>query len=386
MHLVSKRDDEVTQAIDQCVATGYEAVILSFGSHLNMEDTSTQNSTRWKKLADYAHQKNILLGGYSLFSSRRISDEDDVIDAATGKPGGAFFGNAPCFGSKWGLAYRDKIKQFFAATGFDIWENDGPYPGDRCASRQHPGHSNWDDSQWKQMEIQKELYRWLNERGVYINAPDWYFLDGTHKIAIGYREVNFSLSREQQMILNRQNIHDGTIEKTPSMGWGFVPLTQYQGGGPEAVLEPLREHLPAYRQLMMQYYGAGVQACYRGPRLYDADTTRQMVAAVIAWYKKYRSILNADLLQLRRADGRDWDGWMHVDPSLPWKGFIMLFNPTDTAITRTIRLPLYYTGKKTTAIIKKEQGKAMSYRLARDYTIPFTFTLPAGGYSWYTVE
>jgi hypothetical protein len=64
----------------------------------------------------------------------------------------------------------------------------------------------------------------------------------------------------------------------------------------------------------------------------------------------------------------------------------MLFNPTDTAITRTIRLPLYYTGKKTTAIIKKEQEKAVSYRLARDYTIPFTFTLPAGGYSWYTVE
>jgi len=28
-----------------------------------------------------------------------------AIDAATGKPGGAFFGNAPCFGSKWGLGY-----------------------------------------------------------------------------------------------------------------------------------------------------------------------------------------------------------------------------------------------------------------------------------------
>ncbi len=26
------------------------------------------------------------------------------------------------------------------------------------------------------------------------------------------------------------------------MGWGFVPLTKYQGGGPEAVLEPLSEH------------------------------------------------------------------------------------------------------------------------------------------------
>ena len=104
MHLVSKNDQEVKNAIDQCVATGYEAVILSFGSHLDMEDTSTANLNRWKALASYAHAHNILLGGYSLFSSRRISDEDDVVDIKTGKPGGAFFGNAPCFGSKWGLA------------------------------------------------------------------------------------------------------------------------------------------------------------------------------------------------------------------------------------------------------------------------------------------
>ena len=276
MHLVSRNDEEVRNAIDQCVATGYEAVILSFGSHLNMEDSSIANIKKWKSLTDYAHQHKILLGGYSLFSSRRISDEDDVVDIKTGKPGGAFFGHAPCFGSKWGLAYRDKIKYFFTSTGFDIWENDGPYPGDVCASTKHPGHKGYDDSQWRQMEIQKELYHWLNEKGVYINAPDWYFLDGTHKIALGYREVNFSLSREQQKLLNRQNIHDGTLEKTPSMAWGFVPLTKYQGGNDDAILEPLSEHLKDYEQLMMQYYGAGVQACYRGPRLYDTEKTKQV--------------------------------------------------------------------------------------------------------------
>ena len=38
MHLVSKNDEEVKNAIDQCAATGYEALILSFGSHFNMED------------------------------------------------------------------------------------------------------------------------------------------------------------------------------------------------------------------------------------------------------------------------------------------------------------------------------------------------------------
>jgi hypothetical protein len=386
MHLVSKNDQEVKNAIDQCVATGYEAVILSFGSHLEMEDTTSVNLNRWKDLATYAHDHKILLGGYSLFSSRRISDEDDVVDIKTGKPGGAFFGNAPCFGSKWGLAYRDKIKNFFSYTGFDIWENDGPYPGDVCASTKHPGHLGYDDSQWRQMEIQKGLYHWLNEYGVYINAPDWYFLDGTHKIALGYREVNFSLPRPQQKIINRQNIHDGTLEKIPSMAWGFVPLTKYQGGGPEAVLEPLSEHLNDYEQLMMQYYGAGVQACYRGPRLYDTETTRLMVAKTIQWYKKYRTILNADMIQLRRADGRDWDGWMHVNPALAQKGLMMLFNPTQQAITRTIALPLYYTGLSKTAIIKDAKGVSKTYTLNRDYTIDFTFTIPADSYSWFLIE
>jgi len=386
MHLVSKNDEEVKAAIDQCVATGYEAVILSFGSHLNMEDSREKNIIKWKTLADYAHQKNILLGGYSLFSSRRISDADDVIDIKTGKPGGAFFGNAPCFGSKWGLAYRDKIKYFFKQTGFDIWENDGPYPGDVCASTVHPGHKGYEDSQWRQMEIQKDLYKWLNERGVYINAPDWYFLDGTHKIAVVYREVNFSLSRAQQKIINRQNIHDGTIEKTPSMGWGFVPLTKYQGGGEDAVLEPLQDHLEDYEQLMMQYYGAGVQACYRGPRLYDTDKTRVKVQSVIDWYKKYRSILNADMIQLRRADGRDWDGWLHVDPALPQKGLMMLFNPTNETITRTIQLPLYYTGLKDKATIAAKGNTSTIYTMNRAYETSFSFTLAPGAYEWFTIE
>lgn len=386
MHLVSKNDQEVKNAIDQCVATGYEAVILSFGSHLNMEDSSMANIKKWKTLTDYAHQHKILLGGYSLFSSRRISDEDDVVDIKTGKPGGAFFGHAPCFGSKWGLAYRDKIKYFFTATGFDIWENDGPYPGDVCASTTHPGHKGYDDSQWRQMEIQKELYHWLNEKGVYINAPDWYFLDGTHKIALGYREVNFSLSREQQKLLNRQNIHDGTLEKTPSMAWGFVPLTKYQGGNQDAILEPLSEHLKDYEQLMMQYYGAGVQACYRGPRLFDTEATRLVVANTIDWYKKYRNILNADIVQLRRADGRDWDGWMHVSPFTKQKGFIMLFNPTKEVMTKTIKLPLYYTGLTQKVKITDSDSASKQYNLSRDYSIDFTFTIPPDTYKWFVIE
>lgn len=386
MHLVSRNDGDVKTAVDQCAETGYEALILSFGSHCNMEDTTTLNIQRWKNMADYAHSKGIQIGSYSLFSSRRIDDENDVVSPLTGKVGGAFFGNAPCFGSKWGLEYSRKIKNFYTKTGFNIWENDGPYPGDVCASTTHPGHKGLEDSQWRQMDMQKDLYHWLNERGVYINAPDWYFLDGTHKISIGYREVNFSLSREQQKILNRQNIYDGTWDKTPSMSWGFVPLTRYQGGGPEAVLEPLHEHLKDYEQLMVQYYGAGVQACYRGPRLYDTDETKQLVTNTISWYKKYREILSSDIIHLRRADGRDWDGILHVNPDLKTKGFVMLYNPTDQKIVRTIQLPLYYTGLTTKATIREKEGKTKQYSLNRRYEVELNITIEPEAYTWFVIE
>jgi hypothetical protein len=386
MHLVSKNDDEVLNAIEQCANTGYEALIMSFGSHCNMEDTSAKNISHWKNIADLARKKGIAIGSYSLFSSRYISEEDDVVNPKTGKIGGSFFGNAPCFGSKWGLAYRDKIKYFLSKTGFTIWENDGPYPGDICASTTHPGHRDKEDSQWRQMEIQKELYHWCNENGIYVNAPDWYLLDGTNKVSIGYREVNFSLPRDQQKILNRQNIFDGNWEKTPSMSWGFVPLTKYQGGGPEAILEPLSEHLTDYKQLMMQYYGAGVQACYRGPRLYDTEATKATVIEVINWYKKYRGILNSDLFHLRRADGRDWDGWLHVNPSLKQKGLAMIFNPLKEKIIRKIKIPLYYTGLTQTASVRVNDGKPQKLNLNRAYEIEIPVTLNPEEYKWITIE
>ena len=56
---------------------------------------------------------------------------------------------------KWGLAYLATLKAFINKTGFDIFENDGFYPGDVCASTKHPGHKDLYDSQWKQMELQK---------------------------------------------------------------------------------------------------------------------------------------------------------------------------------------------------------------------------------------
>jgi hypothetical protein len=386
LHLTTTDPAKVKAAINQCSDVGFEMVILSFGSGLNMEDTSAANIAKYKTLVDYAHSKGIGLGGYSLFSSRHIDGADDVINPKTGKPGGAIFGNAPCLGSKWGMAYIKKLKSFITKTGFRVLENDGPYPGDICASTMHPGHEGLLDSQWKQWWDEISFYRWLRERDVYLNAPDWYFLNGSSKTGMGYRETDWSLPRAQQIIIERQNIYDGTWKKTPSMGWMFVPLVQYHGGGAAATIEPLHEHLKDYKEHLMQNFGSGVQACYRGPRLYDTPGTEAMVKGVVAWYKKYRKILNSDIIHLRRADGRDWDGIMHVNPQSKIKGLVMLYNPLEEAITRTIELPLYYTGLTTVAHISIENGISKEYKLSRVYSVEVTVRIPAQGYIWLTIK
>ena len=170
------------------------------------------------------------------------------------------------------------------------------------------------------------------------------------------------------------------------MGWGFVPLTQYHGGGAAATLEPLHEHLGAYHQLMMQYYGAGIQACYRGPRLYDSKETRKMVKSTISWYKKHRLILNSDLLHLRRPDGRDWDGFMHVNAGLKEKALIMVFNPGMKEIQRHISIPLYYTGIRNTAKVIDEKGAVAVHKPDDEKNIEINISIPAAGYRWFIIE
>jgi hypothetical protein len=203
---------------------------------------------------------------------------------------------------------------------------------------------------------------------------------------MGYREVNWSLPREYQELIERQNIFDGTWDKTASMGWMFVPLTEYQGGGPAATIEPLKEHLPHYEQRLENLFGAGVIACYRGPRLYDSNETEAVVKRWVTFYKQHRQVLDGDILHLRRADGRDLDYLLHVNPTGREKGLLMVYNPLAAEVTKTLRVPLYYTGKTTTAAISERDGKPEHYQLDRNYNINLPVRLPAHGVDWFLVE
>ncbi len=386
MHLKSTDPEVVRSAVDQCVEAGFEMVILSFGSGLDMEDESPANIAKFKELADYAHERGIELGGYSLLASRQISDDEDAINPKTGKPGGAIFGNSPCLGSHWGQEYFRKLRGFFEKTGFDLLEHDGSYPGDLCASTRHPGHKGLEDSQWTQWKTITDFYKWCRGRGIYLNVPDWYFLSGSNKTGMGYRETNWSLPRDRQIILGRQNIYDGTWEKTPSMGWMFVPLVEYQGGGVAATLEPLSEHLEAYEAHLAQNFGSGVQACYRGMRLYDTEETKAVVRKWVDFYKKYREILDSDIIHLRRPEGAGIDGILHVNPKANPRGLAVFYNPTDRVIEKTVELPLYYTGLTDIALVREQEGPALSYNIDRGYQIFLSLRIGAHNLTWFVIE
>lgn len=387
MHLTSSDPEVIRRAVDQCAETGYEMIILSFGSGADAEDISEANIAKFRSLVDYAASKGIEMGCYSLLASRWISDDVDVINPATGKRGGMTFGSSPCLCSEWGYEYFRKVRYFLEQTGMRCLEHDGSYPGDLCASESHAYHRGLEDSQWNQFYKITDFYRWARRNGIYLNVPDFYFLNGSSKTSIGYREVNWSLPRDRQIIHTRQLNYDCTWERIPSSLWSFVPLVQYHGGGAAATMEPLSEHLYEYRTLMFQNYGAGIQACYRGPRLYDTPETRDVVTGIVSWYKKYRRILNSDIIHLRRPDARDWDGLMHVDPWGREKALAMFFNPLDHDIVRTVTLPLYYTGLKDKAMIREQEGPSRRYRIdPESHSVELSVTIPAGGYTWFVVE
>lgn len=386
MHVRRADTGTFRSAVDQCAETGFEMIIYTFGSGIDMETEDPVEIVRIRSDVAYAHEKGIEVGAYSLFSSRTIGPEDDVINPRTGRPGGAIFDNAPCLGSAWGLRYRLKVKSFIEATGLDLLEHDGPYPGDVCSSTTHPGHRGEKDSQWAQWRLSADLYAWARARGTYLNVPDYYFLVGSNKVAMGYREVNWSLPRERQILLGRQNIYDGTWTKSPTMGWMFVPLTEYHGGGAAATLEPLVEHLPAYEAHLINNLAAGVQACYRGPRLYDAEETKALVKKWVGWFKAHRAILESDVVHLRRADGRDVDGLLHVNPALPERGLAVLWNPLSVPVERKVTLPLYYTGLSERARVRAEDGEARVLALDREYEVTVPVELPPGGFTWLVIE
>ena len=384
MHMTNGRDMQaVRRAIDQCAEVGFETMILSFGSGFSIESKNPAYLAKWKEMTDYARSKGVDMGGYSLLSSRRVGDEHMIVSPKGQRP---THGKCPALTSEWGQAYFARLKSFFETTGFQLFEHDGSYPGDVDVTARPPLQTGIDDSRWAQWRVIAGFYSWCRSEGIYLNVPDFYFMNGGTKCGMGYREVNWSQPRAEQTLHTRQNIFDGTWEKTPSMGWMFIPLTNYHGGGTASTIEPLDQHLEHYRRMIDSNFGLGVQPFFRGPRLYDTDRTREMLKGRVAWYKKYREILESDLIHSRRADGRRLDWMLHVNPQLREKGMLVVYNPLRKKVSQTIRVNLYYTGLTDLATIRVNGGEPRVVKIDRQFNIDLSVEIDAQEMTWVVIE
>ncbi|MEZ6092739.1 MAG: hypothetical protein R3C03_00660 [Pirellulaceae bacterium] len=203
--------------------------------------------------------------------------------------------------------------------------------------------------QWKQTT---KLYEDLRRSGVFINAPDFYYLNGTNKCGMGYRETNWSLPARTNRYIRGKIFLMGHGLKLQH-GLDVCSFDGVSRGGAAATIEPLSEHIDHYQRMMISNLALGVQAHYRGPRLFDSSEVREMVQESVTWFKKYRDILESDLIHGRRADGRRLDWMLHVNPELEVKGMLCVFNPTDHELTETITVDLYYTGIDGNSIVQK---------------------------------
>lgn len=386
LYLADGDPEVIRHAVDQCAELGFEMLILTFGSGIDMEDLSDENIEKFRQLAKYAHSKGIGIGGCSLFFSRQTDNEDDYIE-----PADLITSNKlPCIGSKRGIRYFDYLKKFLSATGFDFLELDGSYWGYLCNSESHPGHESGSDSQWQQWSMTDEFYQWLRQEGVYFTADNGYFTSGCNKMAIGYWQSNEPLPDELQIILDRQNIFDGTWEINPSMGWISSPLTEYS----RAALGLPAVSPKDFRSLIWQSFGAGVQNQIPGSFLFGSTEVKYIAEDALRWYKDYRDILNSDIIHLRRPDGQDWDGILHANPALREKALAMLFNPLKENILRKIKLPLYYSGLTDKASVRigssdslnLDESASVSYPLNRFFEIEIEVKIPAEGWIWIVVE
>jgi len=88
----------------------------------------------------------------------------------------------------------------------------------------------------------------------------------------------------------------------------------------------------------------------------------------------------------RRADGRDIDWMLHVNPTLEHKGMLVVFNPLKETARRTLKVNLYYTGLTDTATIRAQEGPPKPYQLDRRYRVKLPVEIPPQSRTWFVIE
>lgn len=345
--------------IHHAAEAGFELIIQSFSvkdASANMLTTNQKVLDSYKELVDYAHSKNISIG---IYQAQYQLDQYKTSPEYSANGKGTW--GTWCLASAGFDDYYDKFLHFVSYTGLDCVEIDGPYPNCVCDNGEkhqgtehakHAVHYGYYDSQVKQWEnATRLLCASLKNLGVYIQVPAWYYMNGGNKCGIGYEEIAWSESRQEQLIYGRQIMYNASYARTMSMSWTHVPFKTYHGGGKAAAFYPFRKNKADYNWIMAQNLGNGVTGVFRGKRLYDSDTLKT-AQKWVNFYKEHRAIINGDMVHISQAayiegnKGRtqSFDTLFHVNPAGAERGLLWVYNQSDSIMTGEITVPMYYTG------------------------------------------
>ena len=137
---------------------------------------------------------------------------------------------------------------------------------------------------------------------------------------------------------------------------------------------------------------AGVSPCYRGKRLYDeaVPASKALVQKYTAFNARYRTILHADVVHLRRPHGRGYDALLHVEPDrskCKERALLVVFNQHATPLVNvSLRVPLYYAGVDDVTSVSRMGAPPVRMRLGRDWSVDLRASLPAASVVWWVFE
>ena len=368
--------------IDQMAELGFELLQApAFTGSFSHSDSSQANIGMMKAICDYAGSKGIRVGAYELLMASRgwgsPQDNFNCIDPATLRPG-SMFGQSACGASAWADMYYTNMWKTIAEAGMGAFMPDGPYHGDCCAATNHPHHKGLADSQWAQWQWMCKVLHEGQRRNLYLPVPDWYFLNGQSSTSMGFREAVDNIDIVLQTVICRQYVYDGTWHKTASMGGVNVNTGVLPGG--------MEKNLDKYERQFFGLLSSGAAVSVTGHRLYDGPQSRAMLRKWTDWYRRYRNIIQGDIIHLRRPDGRGLDYYLHVHPANRERGMLLVFNPLDQVVKQELTVPLYYTGLTGTAKIREQEGEPKTCKLDREFSIRLPVEIPANGYDWFVIE
>ena len=127
---------------------------------------------------------------------------------------------------------------------------------------------------------------------------------------------------------------------------------------------------------------------FQGGALWQNDASKALLLKWTATLKRFRAVLNGDIVHVLKPSGRKFDALLHVLPSAAPgepKGFALFYNPSTTAAANvSTALSVYYCGFDAGASVAVEWDTGDVEHVVQDafFNLRLSRSVPPLGYAW----